>query len=68
MTGSHGAGDLEPAPGDVARLDQLSARWRDLPEPVRGRVEEAAARLREDPGPERVAVLLAELRAAGLAG
>ncbi|WP_188300599.1 hypothetical protein [Streptomyces sp. CBMA156] len=53
--------DLTPPPGHTARLDQLTAVVRD-------RIGTASARLRQDPGTETVAALLAELRAAGLDG
>ncbi|MFB7671694.1 hypothetical protein ACFC26_09775 [Kitasatospora purpeofusca] len=58
--------DQTPTPGYTAWLDQLGARARDLPDGVRARIEEAAARVREAPSTETVGALMAELRAAGL--
>ncbi|MFD5916162.1 hypothetical protein ACFVYP_07120 [Kitasatospora sp. NPDC058201] len=57
---------LAPPPGHTARLDQLGARARDLPAEVRARLDAAAERARDAPGPETVAALWEELRAAGL--
>jgi hypothetical protein len=56
----------EPEPGDTARLDQLAAHWRELPEVLRQDVTQAAETLRDTPGEDAAARLFEALRAAGL--
>lgn len=56
----------EPGPADTARLDQLAAHWRELPEVLRQDVAQAAGELRDAPGEDAAARLFAALRAAGL--
>ena len=55
----------EPAPGDAARLDQLTAHWQDQPPEARDAVLNAAALLQDDPTDERAGRLFEALRNAG---
>ncbi|MBB1252535.1 hypothetical protein H3146_03985 [Streptomyces sp. OF3] len=56
----------EPAPADTARLDQLAAHWRELPEVLQQDVTQAAEQLRDAPSEDAAARLFTALRAAGL--
>ena len=68
MTTSHPDADgvPEPTPGDTARLDQLGAHWREVPEVLRQDVAQAADALRDNPGEDTAGRLIEVLRAAGL--
>ncbi|WP_274036524.1 hypothetical protein [Streptomyces sp. MMBL 11-1] len=59
-------GILTPSPGDTARLDQMSARWRDAEPKTKQAVADAAANLRTSLSPKNVAELFDSLERAGL--
>ncbi|MBH1936469.1 hypothetical protein I5Q34_19680 [Streptomyces sp. AV19] len=54
-----------PTPSDTARLDQLSAQWRDQPPDVQRAVIDAANALRDDPSNDQAMRLIDALRAGG---
>lgn len=55
-----------PSPGDIASLDQFSARWRDADPEAKQSVADAAATLRTSMSSEDVTELLHALERAGL--